>query len=271
MDKSSLDVLVLNRNLRDVTDSLVSNLEIQSGVNSVGVIDAGSTNDQISKYTVVQNFSIEATSFGLRLNRGFNLGISWWAHQSNKSDYLLLLPNDAEIETFDALNLFNFLFSLSNQIDVAAVIPLSKDSPYRHILPRERVGLGWSFNEGPILLNGEFIEFMLRCGADVFDSDNFRGYLSFVELALKIYANNFAFLATDFLSFRENESHLHNHYELIITEQAQENARLLLMEGSAWLGKKYGVLDGISFENMVRQVFESFMGRNSDLNHLRLR
>lgn len=271
MNKSSLDILVLNRNLRDVTDSLVSTLEIQSGVNSVGVIDAGSTSDQVSKHTVVQDFSVEAMSFGLRLNRGFNLGISWWAHQTNGSNFLLLLPNDAELETFDALNLFDSISNLSNRIDVAAVIPLSQDSPYRHILPKDRVGLGWSFNEGPVLLSRKFIEFMLRCGADVFDSDNFRGYLSFVELALKVYANNFALLATDFLSFRENESHLQNHYDLIITEQAQENARLLLMEGSAWLAKKYGVLDGISFENIVRLVFESVMERHPELKHLRLR
>jgi len=271
MGSSSLDVLILNRNLKEVTDALVSNLYIQTGVKFVGVIDAGSVSDQVSKHTVVKNSSIEAKSLGLRLNRGFNLGIDWWIHQSDRSDYLLLLPNDAEIASFDAPNLFSSLYSLRNQVKVAAVIPLSSDSPYLHILPEKRVGLGWSFNEGPIILNLEFIEFILQCGSEVFDSTNFRGYLSFVELALKVYANDFALVATDYLSFTENESHLQKHHELIITEQAQENARLLVMEGSAWLGKKYAVSDGICFENIVRLIFESFLGRRTDLSHLRLR
>jgi len=271
MGSINIDVLILNRNLKEVTENLTSDLSLKVGVRSVGVIDAGSKSNQISSHTVVRDCSHEATSFGLRINRGFNLGINWWFHQREKADFLLLLPNDSEVESFKTVSLFNSIIELEKNLTVGAILPLPHDSPYRHILPQSRIGLGWNFNEGPIILSRNFLEFMLQTGSEVFDSANFRGYLSFVELAMKIYANDFAFLATDHISFRENKSHLLNHFDLIITEKAKENARLFVTEGSAWLGKKYGIYEGISFENIVRLMFESYLNRRENLRHLKLR
>jgi len=78
-------------------------------------------------------------------------------------------------------------------------------------------------------------------------------------------------IGTALISFNENESHLQNHHDLIVTEEASRNADLLLKEGRAWLAQKYGLTDGISLENLVRLSFEEFMRQNPKLIHWKIR
>lgn len=268
MSRLTVDALVLNRNLRNVTDKLVEDLLTLNTFANVGVIDSGSQNSEVSKYTLVKSETIDAKNFGLRINRGFNLGINWWLNQKNTSDFLLLLPNDTEISEFNWHDLSNVL---PLDLNVGAIVPLSIDSPYQKIVHKSRVGIGWNFNEGPICLNKKFIELMDSCGTQVFDSSNFRGYLSFIELAVKIYGNSFVMLATNLISYQENESHLLKHYDLIKTEKKLLNEELLIKEGSVWLSKKYGFLDSWAFENMARLLFEDYLNTISDYHHLVLR
>lgn len=256
MTKLTIDALVINRNLRFVTDRLVTGLLESGDFARVGVVDAGSRVEEISAHTVVRDNSFEVETFGLRINRGYNLAISWWMNQENRAEYILLLPNDTEIQE-QKLNVL--LESLEFFRPFGAIIPLPMESPYRAILPRGRVGLGWHFNEGPIILTSEFLEICLRSGKPVFDPENFRSYLSFVELSLRAYSNNFGILATDLISFTENESHLILHSDLINTDDFARNAALLLTEGRSWLGKKYGFLDGFTMENLTRLAYEEFI------------
>lgn len=256
-----LDVLILNRNLKAVTDNLYNTLNGYACINLIGVIDSGSRPEEVSSNTVVRDSSIDAVLHGLRINRGFNLGISWWRNQMTDSRFLLLLPNDTELIEFDIANLIQGLEKFRN---IAAVLPLSQNNPYLEILPKSRLGLVWSINEGPILLSRKYIDFQSMCGASIFDDSNFRGYLSFIELAIKAYASNFGILATDFVSFRENETHLLTRHQLIGTEPLEENARLLLDEGKIWLARKYGLSDGRSFELIARLLFEEYLQVNPE-------
>lgn len=258
-DKSLFDVLILNRNLKQVTDNLVARLKSEPQVSFVGVIDAGSRLEEISKFTVVRDDSIEAEQHGLRLNRGFNLGISWWQAQERTSNFLLLLPNDTEIINFELNSLVSGIAEIGQ---IAVVVPLMRNSPYIPILHKRRVGIVWSINEGPIILTRPFIEHQVRCGVNVFDNQNFRGYLSFTDLAVKIYANNFCVAVSDFITFKENETYLQSQYQLIGTEPIEENSRLLLNEGKVWLAKKYGLHEGRSLELMARLLFEEFFRAN---------
>jgi hypothetical protein len=263
MDNFSIDALVINRNLKSVTDSLVGELESSQFFQTVGVVDGASREEEISNHTVVRSDALAVQAFGLRINRGYNLAISWWINQSNHADYLLLLPNDTVIVE---MNISELIASLDRKFPVAAIVPLPADSPYKQILPKGRLGIGWHFNEGPIILSKKFILHQKKCGREVFDSDNFRGYLSFIDLALRIYANNFCMIGTDLISFNENESHLQNHHDLIVTEEVSRNASLLLKEGRAWLARKHGLIDGISLENLVRLSFEEFIRLNPKLS-----
>jgi hypothetical protein len=253
---SFLDVLILNRNLKSVTDRLFDNFIDNRHINIIGVIDSGSRDEEVSANTVVRDASIEALLHGLRINRGFNLGINWWRNQPTESSFLLLLPNDTELIEFDIDGLIRGLEGFRN---IAAILPLSQNSPYTEILPESRLGLVWSINEGPILLSRKYVDFQSKCSSLVFDDNNFRGYLTFTELAIKSYANNFGILATDFISFRENESYLQTKHQLIGTEPLEDNARLLLDEGRVWLARKYGLSDGRSFELIARLLFEEYL------------
>jgi hypothetical protein len=268
MSKFSVDALVLNRNLISVTDELIQTLQNFNVFRRLGVIDSGSQKEQISKYTVVRSGTLDAENFGLRINRGFNLGIRWWLNQEETSDFLLLLPNDTEVKRFDWENLCAVL---PQRLEIGAIIPLAQESPYLQIIDASGIGLGWSFNEGPIFLSKKFLRFVDNCGTEVFDSDNFRGFMSFVELAIRIYANNFCMVATSHMSYIENESHLLDHAELIRTEEKLLNEELLVKEGCTWLNKKYAIKDVWAFENIARLLFQDYIGSIGDMRRFALK
>lgn len=255
-----LDVLILNRNLRQVTDALVDDLEkrLPSGA-LVGVIDSGSREAEISKHTVVGDSSISARVSGLRINRGFNLGISWWLTSRPHVGWVLLAPNDAEIVHWDQGKLEHLL---QDSASAAAIYPVASGSGYDIALQPRDAGLLWNIQEGPIVLNRDFCELLTQQDSKVFDDNNFRGYLSFLELSLRAYANNLPIVATSSISFRENEEHLLTKSHLIGTEEMSQNLRLLVSEGEKWLANKYGFSDRWTFENMVRVVFDEFVRVN---------
>ena len=95
--------------------------------------------------------------------------------------------------------------------------------------------------------------------------DNFRGYLSFMELALQIFSANIGLVATDLISFSENQSHLLHNHHLIGTEPIAKNLELLIEEGEKWLAHKHGLGDRWSFEMIARLAFEEFMRVNPEL------
>ena len=71
----------------------------------------------------------------------------------------------------------------------------------------------------------------------VFDGSNFRGYLSESELIAKAYVNDWCAAITSSVYAEENESYLLEKSELIKTESFDENMRLYIEEGRAWIIK----------------------------------
>ena len=256
---STIDVLILNRNLRSITDDLVRSMIIHDKNALVGVIDAGSRKEERSDFTVVSDESKFAAEHGLRINRGYNLGIKWWLTQTTSSDWLLLLPNDSEVVAWDSHILLRQLENLPNAV---VVIPIAPTNPYIPLLGPLRLGLGWNFHEGPILLKRNYLENRTENQGQVFDEDNFRSYLSFIELSFQVYGDNKSVLATDLVSFVENESHLLSNSALIQTESYTENLELLVTEGEAWLRKKYGWEDRWPLEMAARALFERYLIMN---------
>lgn len=256
-----IDVLILNRNMKSITEKLVESLNTEPSIQLCAVIDSGSRDSEVSAHTVVRDSSDFAVNHGLRPNKGFDLGIKWWLQQDKKSDWLLLLPNDSELVNFNSVKLLEELqkFPL-----VVAVILISPGNPYGDLLSSSRIGLIWNSHEGPLMLRRNFLEDRFKYQGYLLDPQNYRGYLSFLELALQIYANNKALAATDLISFRENQTHIFNSYQLIGTEPHSKNLELLVSEGESWLASKYGVEDRWSFEMMVRLVFEEFIRVNPD-------
>ena len=258
----TVDVLILNRNLKEVTDKLAASLETLPSINQIYVIDAGSKPEEVSSRTLVRDGGSTATTQGLRPNRGFNLGIESWSLLEQKADWILLLPNDAEILNS---SFYELLAAIENHDAIVGAVPVASDNPYINLLSDSGLGLGWNFHEGPILLRSSFVLSRLKEGGLLFDPGNFRGYCAFLELAFQIYSVDKALVATNLVSFTENTNHLLSKHELIGTEPITENRRLLISEGEQWLKMKYGYTDRRNLELVCRLLFEEFLSVHPDL------
>lgn len=255
----SIDCLVLNRNLKAVTDNLCEEMESFAEVGQCFVVDAGSKDDEVSNRTLIRDSSPIALEQGLRPNRGFNLGIKAWL-EFGAADWVMLLPNDSEVENFEATEI---LSQVNAQDSVVAIVPVSARSPYNHLLEKQPLALAWNVNEGPILLRRGFLENAYgQQGFQLFDGNNFRGYCSFLDLAFKIYSMNFGLAITNKISFIENTKYTISHFELMKTEPYEENINLMLSEGKIWLTEKFGYSDRRNLEQVVRLAYEEFLRSN---------
>jgi hypothetical protein len=257
--QNKIDVLILNRNLKSITDNLVESVLSFENIGLCGVIDSGSRTDEVSTHTVVRANSIDATEHGLRPSRGFNLGIDWWLTSSSTADWLMLLPNDSEVFNFDLEKALQINERVPN---LAAIVPVSSTSHYAKNFGSDRFEIAWHFDEGPIILSRNFLKSLVNKGTEIFDPRNFRGYLSFIELSTKIYASNKCMIATDLISFKENKAHTIRKFELIGTEPYSKNIELMLEEGKIWLQRKYGFDNRKSLELISRLLFEEFLTVN---------
>lgn len=261
----SLDCLVLNRNRKHLTEGLIAELEGIESVQSCFAIDSGSEEEEVATQTIVRDDSPQVRANGLRPNRGFNLGLKAWL-DNGLAEWVLLLPNDSEISEFRFSEVTSVLSAFPK---VAAIYPLPKTSPYSKMLGRSNVGLGWNFSEGPIILNRNFVkQFALGEHVAVFDNSNFRGYCSFLDLALRIYSDDKCIIMTDSVSFSENKGHTISHFQLMKTEPYGKNIELMVSEGKSWLKSKYGWSDRRNLELMVRLLFEEFIRVNPDYKSL---
>lgn len=141
------------------------------------------------------------------------------------------------------------------------MIPLPPSDPYSGLLGESGVGIGWNFHEGPVLFTKKFLKDRLAL-SPVFDPKNFRGYLSFIDLACQMYSSNISILATDLIQFSENTSILINEFQLIGTEPLEVNLALLGSEGETWLAEKFGTKERWTIELIARLLFEEFLRVN---------
>jgi hypothetical protein len=117
----TVDVIILNRNLKAVTDQLATHLAKLDGIGGVYVVDSGSTDTEVSSHTIARDDSEFARVNGLRINRGFNLGLLDWLKLQKHGEWVLLLPNDAELVSAK----FNDLLELAEgTCEIAAIIPI---------------------------------------------------------------------------------------------------------------------------------------------------
>jgi hypothetical protein len=251
----NMDVIILNRNLRAVTDELAKQLTDLDGVGGVYVVDSGSVDAEISSRTIARDESEFARVNGLRINRGFNLGLLEWLKLEQRGEWILLLPNDAEIVS---ANLEVLLELAGRTSDIAAIVPVTDDNPYTSLIQESGASLVWNIHEGPIMLRRNFVEDSFDLAGQVFDSSNFRSYASFLDLSFRIYASDRCIIATNLVRFRENKLHQLTKHTLIGTEPQDESLALLLSEGKKWMASKYGFTDRRNLELATRLLFEEF-------------
>ena len=104
----------------------------------------------------------------------------------------------------------------------------------------------------------------------LFDDENFRAFLSFKEIAFRIYSANFAIGIYDKFLVAEKEELLLTYSELMKTESFSLNKKLLISEGEKWLFKKYGIFDRWAFETAIRLLHEEFVKVNPEYKSIEI-
>jgi len=267
MATEMIDVIILNRNLGNVCDALVEKLSahLNKDFDRIIVVDSGSEVELKSRHTSVGLDDEETRQHGLRFGRGMNLGLQYRRNLENVNPWVLLLPVDTEIIKWD---LHKFLENIPSGHNIAAIKPASQDSEYLRILGKDDFRYGWNFEEGAWLISSNFLDFHFNNFPDspFFDGNNFRGYLTSLELAFHAYINGYGIGITNSLIVFENETHLLERSDLIRTEPIGENQKLLLSEGLNWLHKKYQIQDAWDFAQLVRLTFDQYIKENPHLS-----
>lgn len=260
----SVATIILNRNLPEVTDRLYEHLVKHDGdTTEVFVVEAGSDDDRLSRYTTWHANWTEARMHGLRYSRGMNYGLSqlWKEDRFKQYNAFFLLTNDTELE--DRPTLARLMGILNQHPQVGILSPCSARWGERLLLKEQPTKYFWFIHNNAYLLRRTFMEVILdqeqvdHMGF-LFDGTNFRGYGSENELIAKAYANDWAAAITREVSAAENESHLLNKSDLIKTEGYEENLRLYVEEGRRWMRRKYGFNSRWAMQQYVKSFYDRF-------------
>jgi hypothetical protein len=219
-----------------------------------------------SKFVTIGAIDQDTLEHGYRINRGFNLGLSY-AIENYEFDWIFCIPVDTEIIELD-LKAFDVDSKQFPKI-VAYTLP-ERNNPYLPLM-QNRISLVWNILEGPIALSYELIsKYKINNVVSLFDHNNFRAFLSYKELALRIYAANFAVGIYNKFLVAEREELLLTYSELMKTESFSLNKQLLISEGEKWLFKKYGIFDRWAFENIIRLLYEEFLKVNPEYKSIEI-
>jgi hypothetical protein len=249
--------VILNRNLGSICDSLRDKL-INSGIENIVVVDSSTDKKLKSKFSSVEAQDVETIKNGYRINRGFNAGIEY-ALKNFEFDWIICLPVDTEIIK---INLSNFEKTTAEFTKISAYVPLREKDPYLDSISGE-IGLAWNVSEGPIILKRDLLERFARYQPfQLFDNSNFRGYLSFKDLAIKLYGSDLGIGITKCFVVNEKEDLLLNFSELMKTEELELSKKLMLEEGQFWLFQKYGFENRWELENILRLCYLEFLNVN---------
>ena len=90
------------------------------------------------------------------------------------------------------------------------------------------------------------------------------------EGGLEGYANDWATAITREIWVRENEEHLQTKADLIKTERYEENLKLCLEEGRAWMRRKYGFNSRWTMQMYSKFFYEKFFQFYPELEPYRI-
>lgn len=256
--------IILNRNLPEVTDQLYEHIQKYDGNTSeIFVVEAGSDDEKLSSNVTWHADWPEAKKHGLRYQRGMNYGLSklWQEGKFDEFDAFFLLTNDTVFENKPVVS--PLLEILEKHPKVGLISPCSKRWGERLLLQDESTKYFWHIHNNAFLLRKKFVESVMeRDNPDhmnfLFDGTNFRGYGTESELIAKGYANDWSAAITSEVWVEENETHLINNADLIKTESYEENLRLYVDEGRAWMKRKYGYNSRWSMQMYVKFLYDKF-------------
>lgn len=256
--------IVLNRNLREVTDALCEKLTAAEGtLTDVYVVEAGSDRDRLSRFCTWHADWPQAVAEGLRICRGFNFGLLnlFQSGKFSQYDAFFLVTNDTEFTQLPILPALLEQFRQHPRLGLVA--PCSKHWGEKLILGENATRYFWYVQNTAALLRREFVECIMEREDPtylnfLYDGTNFRGFHAETELVAKGYANNWASAITSCAWAEENESHLLQKADLIKTDSYQENIRLYVAEGLGWMRRKYGFNSRWQMQMYAKFWYEKF-------------
>lgn len=267
-------VIVLNRNLQKVTDKLCRKL-INEGINQsdLFVIESGSDDQNISEFCTWHIRDKETTQIGLRYNRGMNQALInlYQIQKWETYDSFLLLTNDTEFTTKSPVQTLAKV--MLDHPRVALLSPCSMRWGEKVFIDNESEKYFWNIGTTALLVRREFIDSVSNKSSlsnrdFLFDGNNFRGYLSDMEMVAKAYLNDWAVAVTTRVMAEENDAYLLNIADVIKTETYDDNLMLYLDEGMEWAKNKYGFQSKWDFVRYTKLYYDDFFRMNPELiNH----
>lgn len=262
--------IILNRNLPDVTNSLVEHLQNFDSENTdIFVVESGSDRDNLSKYCTWYANWDDAILNGLRYARGMNFALSNLWKEGNFENYesFFLISNDTVLRAEETIKPLQDI--LKEHPRVGILSPCSSNWGEYKLLNKKDTLYFWFIHNNAYFLRREFIESILDKDKSnymhfLFDGTNFRGYGLEHELIAKAYINNWAAAITKKVISSENESHLLNKSDLIKTEPYESNLRLYIEEGKKWMKRKYGFNSHWSMQQYSKCFYDLFFEANPE-------
>lgn len=258
-------VIILNRNLPEVTDALCDNLIRNQGARSmeIFVVEAGSDKDKLSRHTTWHADWEVARKMGLRVPRGFNYGLMklWEENRFADFEWFFMLTNDTEFENVPVIDIL--LEEADRHPRIGILSPCSRRWGERFLLEKQPTRYFWYVLNTAYLMRRQYIESVMSVENlsfmnFLYDGENFRGYGAETELIAKGYANDWATAITRLVWSEENESHLKSKADLIKTEPMEENLRLYIEEGKIWMRQKYGFNSRWTMQKYAYFFYEMF-------------
>lgn len=263
--------IILNRNLKKVTDNLYKKISKYNSKNTdIFIVDSGSQKGNKSQYTTWTANWPSAKKKGLRFSRGMNFALLnlYKADAFKKYDYFLLLTNDSVVESNSFIKKLADIMNKNKKI--AILSPCSKKWGEKFILKKNRLKFFWYIHNNAYFIRTKFIDLICnKKNSNLYnfflDGNNFRGFGVESELILKAYKNNMAAAITSEVWIEENEGHLLKKSNLIKTEPYNENMRLYIEEGLRWMKKKYKFQSRWNMHLHIKKYYDIFFEKNKKL------
>lgn len=271
MKKKIVATIILNRNLKEVTDKLYRKIsKFNKNFTDIYVVDAGSDEKKKSTYTTWSASWKSAKKRGLRFSRGMNFGLAslYKEGKFQNYEYFLLLTNDSEVES---KSFIKELIKIMNKINKIAILsPCSKKWGEKFLLKKNDLKFFWYIHNNAYFIRKKFIDTVSNKKNPnyknfLFDGKNFRGFGADSEIILKAYKKDYAAAITSKVWIEENENYLLKKSNLIKTDPYNKNLKLYVNEGLKWIKEKYKFNSKWDLHLYVKKYYYLFFKKNKNL------
>ena len=266
MKNIKIACIVLNRNLGQVTDNLVCQIQDSYSNIDIFVVDGGSEEDLKSKFTTWHINTEEVKINGLRFARGINFGLYQLniTKKLNDYDYFFLVANDAVIKTKNFTK--KIIEIMEENPSVGILSPCGSEWGEKKVLKSNKLKFFWFIHNNFYVLRKKCLLDLININSEYknffYDGDNFRGFMIESEIIAKCYLSSWGAAVTNQVIIDENDTYLIEKSDLIKTDPFDENMKQGILEGERWIKDKYGFLNPWQMHFYVKFCYDNYFKLN---------